>query len=125
MATMTHPEPIAVAPYVTASNLCMRLAKRLFDHAMTAGAILDPLDLAYEAWWSLRSAAERFVEDRSLELTEVQRAEIYGALAIAHEMAHPDRRDDPPFCKGCDCQTAVTICAIFQLLAGRPGRRRG
>lgn len=122
MATMTHSEPITMASYVTASNLCMRLASRMFDHAMTAGAILDPQDAAYEAWWILRSGAEHFIKDQTLDTTPEGQTLLKGAMRTAHKIAHPEAESGLHW-QDCDCEVAQTIRAIHQLLAGRPGRR--
>lgn len=66
--------------------------------------------------------AERFTENRSLELPLKEHQLFEVALYVAHRTAHLHAAE-PPLPSECDCDIARTISSIHQLMAGQIGRR--
>lgn len=115
MCTITSTEPHRTEPYVVLALLTSKLASSLFTEAMSARAICDPKDRAYQAWWDLRRIADTFLQRSSVELSTEERKSLFSALRIAHGNAHSEA-NYPDF-PHCCCFTATMVRGVVEMLA--------
>lgn len=115
MCTITSTEPHRTEPYVVLALLTSKLASSLFSTAMSARAICDPNDRAYQAWWDLRRIADTFLQRSSVELSTEEHQSLRGALRIAHSNAHSEA-NFPDF-PHCCCFTATMVRGLVEMLA--------
>ena len=122
MGSITHQGPSRVAAYATAAAITMKLAGPLFATAMTANAVNDPQDKTYKAWYLMRQVADRFMDNWSLILPSAILEDYKDALKVAHVNAHPHAAN-PHDLGDCECETAMRVKWILQLLAGAPSSK--
>ena len=102
--------------------MLLRLAQPLFQAAMKAKEGATPGEEAFEAWYSLRYIATKYLCNHSTLLEPKDRERMVGALKFAHEAAHDL---DPALCVAgaklpeveyCSCDVAGQLVDLALVL---------
>lgn len=110
-------DPVFVPAYQQAAAILMALASPLFSRSIYGKTEPDPECKLFEAWHTLRQAAERMSVNRSIELTAQQREDMLPALALCHELVHDYDPGPTPDLQHCGCLMASRLIELAMLLA--------
>lgn len=114
MGTITSVEPIEVPSYVTAASLTLRVSSVLFTAFIGSK---HPSPRIGGAWYAMRAVAQRFMDNKSLDLLPADAQILFNGCSLAHELAHDCLPGPTPEMGQCPCELADQIHSIFDLIA--------
>ncbi len=107
--TGTENARVRVPACDVAAAMLLRICSPLFVAAMNHQAQPRPGEGCFEAWYTLRRFADKFVQSRTCELTELERAMMFDAVTVAHDLAHDCEPGTPPHVTLCGCSMASML----------------